>query len=234
LAKEHGVGKTSLKGRIKGAKSKAQDTEAQQRLTVLEELALKDWCQQLEAWGFPARIESLRRMATDMLLAKGDAEPLGHNWQSYFFQRHPELKSKFVPLLDKERATAQNPAVFQRYFNLFWTLIILYKVDIRDIYNMDEKCFMQGVIAKQKVVVSRDEHFKGKSYATQCGNREWTSLIECVSLDGCLLSPWVIFKGVQCKREWMKRLIEYNSRGHITMSHNGWTDNAIGLEWFKK
>jgi hypothetical protein len=111
-------------------------------------------------------------MATDMLLAKGDNTPLGQNWQGYFFQRHPELKSKFIPPLDKERAIAQDAAVFQRYFDLFWTIVTLYDIDIQDIYNMDEKGFMQGVIAKQRVVVSRDEHFKGKSFVTQCGNRE--------------------------------------------------------------
>jgi DDE superfamily endonuclease len=99
---------------------------------------------------------------------------------------------------------------------------------------MDEKGFMQGVIAKQKVVVSRNEHFKGKSFITQCGNREWTSLIKCVSTDGRVLSPWVIFKGVQCKKEWMKNIVAYNPLSHITMSHNGWTDNTIGLEWFTK
>jgi hypothetical protein len=106
LAREHNVGKSSLQGRIKGAKPKAQDAEDRQRLTLLEEEALKDWCLQLEAWGFPARVEALRRMAKDMLLAKGDINPLGKNWQSYFFERHLELKSKFIPPLDKERAGA--------------------------------------------------------------------------------------------------------------------------------
>jgi hypothetical protein len=37
---------------------------------------------------------------------------------------------------------------------------------------MDEKGFMQGVIRKQKVIVLREEKFRGKSYVTQCGNRE--------------------------------------------------------------
>jgi hypothetical protein len=85
----------------------------------LEEEALKDWCLQLKAWGFPARVEALRRMAKDILLDKGDTKKLGKNWQSYFFNRHLELKSKFIPPLDKERARAQDSAVFQRYFDLF-------------------------------------------------------------------------------------------------------------------
>jgi hypothetical protein len=79
LAREHGVGKSSLQGRIRGAKPKAEEAEGCQRLTVIEEEALKDWCQQLEAWGFPPRIEALCRMAMDMLVHKGDLTPLGHN-----------------------------------------------------------------------------------------------------------------------------------------------------------
>jgi hypothetical protein len=31
--------------------------------------------------------------------------------------------------------------------------------------------------------VPRDEHFKGKSFVTQDGNREWTAVIDCVSMD---------------------------------------------------
>jgi hypothetical protein len=95
-----------------------------QRLIHLEEETLKDWCLQLEAWRFPARVEALRRMVCDMLIEKGDYEPLGKNWQTSFFHRHSELKSKFIPPLDKERARAQDPEVFQRYFDLFWTPLI--------------------------------------------------------------------------------------------------------------
>jgi hypothetical protein len=160
-------------------------------------------------------------MATGMLVAKRDNRPLRLNWQGYFFDQHLKLRSKFILLLDKERATAQDPAVFQRYFELFWTLITLYNVNLADIYNIDEKGFMQRVIAKQKVIVSCDEHFKGKSFVTQDKSCEWTSLIECVSCTGRVLSPWVIFKGVQCKPEWMKLLVVYNALGYITMSHNG-------------
>jgi hypothetical protein len=112
LVREHGVSRGGLQHRIKGGQGKAYETENRQRLTHLEEEALKDWCLQLEAWGFPARVEALRRMVKDMLVEKGDYEKLGKNWQASYFQRHLELKSKFIPPLDKERARAQNPEVF--------------------------------------------------------------------------------------------------------------------------
>jgi hypothetical protein len=48
---------------------------------------------------------------------------------------------------------------------------------------------MQGIFKKSKVVVSRDERFKGKSYCIQDGSREWTTVIDCVSVGGRYLSP---------------------------------------------
>jgi hypothetical protein len=111
-------------------------------------------------------------MVVEILFAKEDNQLLGHNWQAYFLERHPKLKSKFVPSLNKERAIAQDPAVFQRYFNLFSTLVTIYNINPADIYNMDEKGFMQGVIIKAKVIITREEHFKEKSYYIQDRNHE--------------------------------------------------------------
>ncbi|KIN03282.1 hypothetical protein OIDMADRAFT_178902 [Oidiodendron maius Zn] len=49
---EPGIGKSSLQDRIKGAKPKAVEALARQKLTVLEELALKDWCNNWKLGGF--------------------------------------------------------------------------------------------------------------------------------------------------------------------------------------
>jgi hypothetical protein len=42
LAREHGVRKSSLQDKVNGAKPKALEAQARQKLIVLEELALKD------------------------------------------------------------------------------------------------------------------------------------------------------------------------------------------------
>jgi Tc5 transposase DNA-binding domain len=107
LAKEYNIGRTALQDRVNGKSIPwAEESANRMRLTLLEELALVEWCNQLEAWGFPPRVESLRRMAIDMLLDKEDPVPLGLNWTGAFLSRHPKLKSKFIPPLDKERAMA--------------------------------------------------------------------------------------------------------------------------------
>lgn len=181
----------------------------------------------------------MRRLVEDILVQNGinitiPGERLGNAWQYYFFKRHPEIKTKFLPPLDKERALAQDSGVFQRYFELFSTIKDKFNVQLSDIYNMDKKGFMRGVIDKARVVVSRNERFKGKPFVIQDGGRDWTTVIECVSLTGKLLPPWVIFKGVQCRVDWLKRVLKYNSRGKIAMTGNRWTDNEIGVRWFKE
>jgi hypothetical protein len=91
---------------------------------------------------------------------------------------------------------------------------------------MDEKGFAMGLLGKTKVVISR--HEKNTSM-TQCGNREWVSLIECISIDGRALTPWIIFKAKRQQAAWFEKLKE----GHIAITDNGWTDNELGLRWLK-
>jgi hypothetical protein len=61
-----------------------------------------------------------------------------------------------------------------------------------DTYNMDEKGAAMGAIGKQRCIVSKSEK---RPKSTQDGNREWATLVECISLKAKVLSPWIIFKG---------------------------------------
>ena len=45
--------------------------------------------------------------------------PIGINWAQKFLVRHPEIKTAYIPPLDKERATAQKPAILAHWFRLY-------------------------------------------------------------------------------------------------------------------
>ena len=164
-------------------------------------------------------------MAEDLLRAKGDIQPLGKNWVQKFLSRHKEIKTKYIPPLDKERALAQDPQILKDWFELYRRIKAQYNVRDGDIYNMDEKGFLQGVIAKLRVLLSK---YEAKKHITQCDNREWTSLIECISLTGRILRPFVIFKAKRQQLSWLDAYPE----AHFTYTDNGWTDNKIGLYYF--
>ena len=58
-------------------------------------------------------------MAQGLLTAKGDKGKIGKNWPQKFLSRHPEIKTAYVLLLDKERAMAQEPAILAEWFELY-------------------------------------------------------------------------------------------------------------------
>ena len=94
---------------------------------------------------------------------------------------------------------------------------------------MDEKGFQQGCIGKVKVMINK---YEKKQYMSQPGNREWVSLIECISTDGRALPPWIIFKAKNYKKNWIDALD--GTPGYVTISDNGWTNNEIGLLWLQR
>ena len=111
---------------------------------------------------------------------------------------------------------AYNPEIIKGWFELYSKLKADFNIQDKDIYNIDEKGFIIGVIAKLKVIISKYK-FGGK-YMTQYGNWDWVSLIKCVSLDGRVLKLWIIFKTKLKQKAWFEAL---RGRGLIVTSENG-------------
>ena len=65
---------------------------------------------------------------------------------------------------------------------------------------------------------------------TQCGNREWVSLLECISISGRALRSWITFKAVMQQKAWNDAYPE----AHISTSEKGWTENEIYLRWIER
>jgi hypothetical protein len=108
-------------------------------------------------------------MAIELLRARGETGDLYKNWTQGFLCRHPDLKARFVPPLDKDRVLAEDPEQIQRYFDLFRTIKAKYNIHDDDIYNIDEKGVMIGVLAKLCVICSKKNK---KPYMTQQGSWE--------------------------------------------------------------
>jgi Tc5 transposase DNA-binding domain len=108
IASKYAICYETLRKRTKGAISKVEASQAMQLLSAGEEESLVGWIKQLGEWGWPPRVLQLRKMATEILAAKGYKEELGVHWTDRFFQRHPELKAKFYRGLDRQRALASD------------------------------------------------------------------------------------------------------------------------------
>ena len=230
IALYYGIVPTTLRRRVAGkSRSHQEASKSQQRLSPAEEQALKSWILQVEEWGWPPKISLVRHMAKELLIAKGDHKELGRNWINKFLDRHPELQSRFSQPLDKDRAATHDAEKLLRWFQLVQSVIQKYDIQEEDTYNMDEKGFALGDAGKMRVLCSKQNM---QTYVTQDGSREWVTLIECISVDGRLLSMFLIFKGKVQMKSWFEILEE--KEACIAVSENGWTNNVLGLGWFEK
>src|SRR6266498_4475509 len=121
---------------------------------------------------------------THLLRARNDFKPLGVRWYTQFLNRHPEFKLKYSRSLNQDRIDITDYGVIERWFNLFNEMRQKYGVVNNDIYNMDEKAIAQGLIENAKIIVRRHDL---KRFMIQPGNRDWVSLIECISIEGYTL-----------------------------------------------
>ena len=60
-----------------------------------------------------------------------------------------------------------------------------YKIDIQDVYNMDETGFQMGHSQKERVVFDRRT---GPPSAVTTGKTNWMLVIECMSTNGTALT----------------------------------------------
>ena len=151
-----------------------------QRLTVAEEEAIQDWLLELSSWDWPVRVEQLRVMTIELLMKKGNTADLDIHWTMQFLHQYPQLQMKFVIRLDKQQAVTQDSDIFAHWFELYKATVQKYDIKPQNQYNMNEKNILSDIIDKIKIIISKHEK---KVYMTQPGNREWISVIECISLD---------------------------------------------------
>ena len=236
-AKRRRIPYKTLQERIKkGVKSRKNWAQARQRLTVAEEEVLEEYCLQLEKWGSPTRISQLRHMAEELLQAKGQTQRTGKNWPGQFLKRHLILKSVFISPQDRNRQLSEDPEIITHQFELYHNVVSEHNIQPKDTYNIDEKGTAIGIIIEERCIVSKSEK---QPKSVQDGNREWCTVIECISLKAQVLSPWIIFKAKLRKPEWFKKLKELREEageeepGHICISDNGWTDNELGIRWLE-
>jgi hypothetical protein len=96
---------------------------------------------------------------------------------------------------------------------------------------MDETGFMMGVGGRQKVIVPAGpnaNHFKA-----QPGNRDSTTVIECIGSGGQPIPPLIIFKGRVHLYGDHRRMLGPANDWFFGVSINGWTSNDLALKWLQ-
>jgi hypothetical protein len=79
-----------------------------QKLTPIEEAALKDHIHECAESGLPITPRLLRDLANELCKAKGDYKPVGKNWHLSFYDRHTSVESKYATSMEKARLANEN------------------------------------------------------------------------------------------------------------------------------
>jgi hypothetical protein len=190
-AKALGVPRSTLQDRINGRQSHATAHSYQQRLTPEQEAFLVEWILDEDSRAQPPSHLRVREMATRILRMNGDTQPLGQLWVPHFITRNPRVASIVGRTIESARTTAANFETIRAFLELFERTRRELGIQYEDIWNMDETGIALGVCTNHQVLASSS---KKKAYIKSLEDREWVSLIECVSATGLKLQCLAISK----------------------------------------
>ena len=172
----------------------------------------------------------IRNFAQEIIKKK-----VGKEWVNRFLKRHPiDLVSKWTAGLDHERTRADSAFKYTLHFELLSRKIEEYRIEPQNMYNMDEKGFLMGVLSKMKRIFSRKRYEEGQiKQLIQDGNREWITTLATICADGTALSPSLIYQAVSgnIQDSWLQDFDPKEHRCFFASSASGWTNDKLGFEW---
>jgi hypothetical protein len=225
----YNIPESTLRGRRAGQQRHAIAHQQQQRLTPEQEQFLVDWIIDEDLRAHPPSHGRVREMATRILRMNNDHEPLGHLWVTNFLRRNPRVHSVVGRSIEASRAEAATPELIRDFLELFERTRLRLNIPPEAIWNMDETGLALGVCNNSQVIASSH---KKKAYKKTPENREWVSIVECVSATGQRLRPAIIFKGKHLQTTWFP--LESIPDWFYTSSENGWTSNNVAIEWLNR
>jgi hypothetical protein len=219
----------SLSHRAQGRAFRAEALRNGLKLTSTEEQTIVRYILDLDSRGFAPHLSEVADMA-DKLLGERSGEPVGKNWAARFVTRSSKLKIAFNRAKDRQRILQEDPKVIGAWFKLVEETIAKYSVHPNDMHNFDETGFQMGVASSSKVVTGCER--RARPELVQPGDRDSVTVIQSICADGSHTPPFIIYKGRVHISAWYEEAsIPRNWK--LSVSENGWTNNALGLEWLK-
>jgi hypothetical protein len=220
---------STLTRRYNGITHPSETRNAQHKLTATEEQTIVRYILDLDSRGFAPRLCEAAAIADKPLAVRG-GKPVGKCWAERFVTRSAELKMAFNRAKDRQRILQEDPEIIGAWFKLVEETKAKYDVHDDDVHNFDESGFQMGVVGTMKVVTGAER--RAPPELVQSGDREWATLIQSICAAGYAIPPFIIYKGRFHISTWYEDAsIPRNWK--LSVSENGWTNNALGLEWLK-
>ncbi|KAF2182033.1 DDE-domain-containing protein [Zopfia rhizophila CBS 207.26] len=233
-ARKYNVGRSTLSRRHRGLTvSREAYIENISILTQEQENNLISYIKRLTAMSLPPTNKMVENFVHDLT---------GHwvhkNFVTEWWQKHSDvLGSSYLTPIDLNRTKADNNFLYSRYFSLVEKKIAEYDIQPHNIYNMDEKGFLIGVLNKLKRIFCKEDYDVGKlKGAGQDGNRDWITLLASICADGSYLPPALIYQGESgdVQNSWLQDYEPSSQEAFFTASPTGWTNDNLGFEWLTK
>ncbi|THU99808.1 DDE-domain-containing protein, partial [Dendrothele bispora CBS 962.96] len=234
-AAEFNIPRSTLSDRARGKhKAPHQAHNGQLLLTAAQEAALVSWCHYLDLTGHP-----LTRRTIGPKVAKLSGTFPGKNWLPRFLERHRDkLFLGRTSKLDDQRGRNFNFHTVHEYFKKLDNFMQENEIPWVHVWNMDEKGVQMGGGRKnrgEKYILSRRGRREKKKthYRASSSNLELVTVIESINAEGSIMKPGFVFSGKRLQKRWFTERISEEA-GCIAVSDNGWTDDRLSLDWFKK
>ena len=199
------------------------------KLTIAEEQTIVQYILNLDSRGFAPQLCEVADMADKILSVRG-GEPVGKLWAGRFVTRSDKLKMAFNRAKDRQRILQEDPEIISAWFKLVEDTKAEYGIHNDDVHNFDETGFQMGVASSSKVVTGSER--RARPELVQPGDREWVTVIQSICAAGYAIPPFIIYKGRVHISAWYEET-EIPHNWKLSVSENGWTNNALGLEWLK-
>jgi hypothetical protein len=234
VADQCNVSRSTVSRRDRGITIPRAEADQQQRkLDAQQERELCAYIEELTERRLPPTRQMIQNFASEIA-----QERVGDTWVQDFLHRHTEeLLYKWTTAMDKVRHAADNSDKYEAYFDLLHSKIKEYNVRSADTYNMDEKGFAIGLVARSKRIFSKRSYEKRHNrQSLQDGNRVWVTLLASVCADGSALPPGLIYPGKdnEIQSSWVEDIEPGKHSVFVTATPSGWTNDKVGLAWLEQ
>lgn len=224
------VDRTTLRRRLQGVPSRDVTNEGFQALSKAQEDYLANWAITQGILGYSPRLSHFKHFAQRILSNNGVDQKLGNRWYRRFLARHPEVRSLRAQLTDYKRVNAATP----ENINLFFDRLdspATHDILPENIWNADEVGIAMGLGDNGIMVGDAHRKFLVAKYS---GNREWVTILECISAAGRILNPLVIFAGGSIQQQWFPDKNNHRYEDwFFEFSSIRWTNDHTALKWLR-
>jgi hypothetical protein len=200
-------------------------------LTANEESALVTWCIKMQDIAHCVSVLMLKtkvKQLTSGRTSRFRAGMPGKKWWNFFSKRHPELVLRTPQGLDGKRAKYISPERCALFYSFLARTYEERSYSATHIWNMDETGVSASMdIGGAKVIARRGS----RSVLTRnSANREWLTIVACVSASGQRIPCQYIFSGMEIRGTYIAAC---EPGAVYCMQRNGWQTSEHFIDWLQ-